>query len=163
MWKIQKNYENFWWNFKKICTYLQNVSWDLFAKFSSKIVLKVPRVKSVENIFFLNFEDFWEGFGGISRKVWNDFLEILWKIDENWRFLKKYLEDLLEIDTKQNFRTFKKFSVYIKNLTVKFKGNFKNFCRITRKSFEEILEKVQGNFNEIFQIGNLYKVFWKTV
>ncbi len=51
----------------------------------------------------------------------------------------------------------------MKNLPIKFKGIFHNFCRIVRKSFEEILEKVKGNFNEICQIENLYKVHGKTV
>ncbi len=31
--------------------------------------------------------------------------------------------------------------------------NFKNFFRIVWTSFEEILEKVLGNFNEILQTG----------
>ncbi len=30
----------------------------------------------------------------------------------------------------------------MKNLPVKFEGNFKNFCMIALKSFEEILEEV---------------------
>ncbi len=46
----------------------------------------------------------------IFRKVW-DFLQILWKIYENMKILKKYLKNLLEIDTEQIIRTiFKIFS-----------------------------------------------------
>ncbi len=51
----------------------------------------------------------------------------------------------------------------MRNLPVKFKGNFKNVCRTARKSFQEILGKALGNFNEILQIGNLYQVYKKTV
>ncbi len=52
--------------------------------------------------------------------------------------------------------------MYKKYSSVKFKGNFKNFWSIARKSFEKILEK-GGNFNKILQIGILYKVYTKIV
>ncbi len=53
---------------------------------------------------------FWEGVGGISKNAWENFLQILWKFTKILRFLKKYLEDLLEIDTEQIFRTIFKIS-----------------------------------------------------
>ncbi len=60
--------KNLWIMFAKI----------LFAKFSS-----VSKVKFVEKILRKFWRYFGEGIGGISRKVWEDFLEILWKFHEN--------------------------------------------------------------------------------
>ncbi len=51
----------------------------------------------------------------------------------------------------------------MKNPIINSKGNFKNFCGVAWKSSEEILGTFQGNFNEILQIRNLYKIFRKIV
>ncbi len=60
------------------------------------------------------------------------------------------------------FKIFSNLSI-MNNLPIKFKGNFKNFCRIARKSDEEISEKVLRNFYGTLQVGNVYKVYRKTV
>ncbi len=86
--------------------FLKNL-YGLFGKilFASKIILKVSRVKFAERIW----GKFWRYFG----KVFEEFLERFEKIflrfcekfTKMWRLLKKYLEELLEVDTEQIIRT----------------------------------------------------------
>ncbi len=47
----------------------------------------------------------------------------------------------------------------MKNLLVKFEGNFKNCCSIAWKNYEEILEIVYGNFSKILRAVKLSKVY----